>query len=163
MGDNIWLDDRDGVRTPMQWSDAPNAGFSTADPSRLDDPVIDDPVYGYRQVNVDAQRADPASLLNRMREIIAVRKQHPAFGRGELQLLKPDGVAVLAYLRIYGDEVILVVNNLSSEPQQIDLDLAAFAWAQPVDLFTGQALAPVGGQPYRLELPRHAYRWLRLR
>jgi maltose alpha-D-glucosyltransferase/alpha-amylase len=162
MGDNIWLDDRDGVRTPMQWSAAPNAGFSTADPSELGDPVIDDPVFGYRQVNVDAQRALPGSPLNRMREMIAVRKQHPAFGRGELQLLKPFEVAVLAYLRVHGDETILVTNNLSPEPQQVDLDLAAYTGAQPVDLFTAQVFAPVGGQPYRLELPRYAYRWLRL-
>ena len=162
MGDNIWLDDRDGVRTPMQWSDAPNAGFSGAAPSALHDPVIDDPIYGYRQVNVAAQRADPGSLLNRMHEMIAVRKACRAFGRGELQLLTPAGVAVLAYLRACGDEVILVVNNLSPEPQQVALDLAAFAGARPVDLFTGQAFAPVGGQPYRLEMPRYEYRWLRL-
>jgi maltose alpha-D-glucosyltransferase/alpha-amylase len=161
MGDNIWLDDRDGVRTPMQWSDAPNAGFSGA-PSVLHDPVIDDLIYGYRQVNVAAQRANPGSLLNRMHEMIAVRKACRAFGRGELQLLTPAGVAVLAYLRACGDEVILVVNNLSPEPQQVALDLAAFAGARPVDLFTGQAFAPVGGQPYRLEMPRYEYRWLRL-
>jgi maltose alpha-D-glucosyltransferase/alpha-amylase len=163
MGDNIWLGDRDGVRTPMQWSDAPNAGFSTADPSRLGDPVIDDSVYGYRQVNVDAQRADPASLLNRMREMIAVRKTCRAFGRGELQLLKPAGVAVLAYLRAHRDEVVLAVNNLSPEPQQVDLDLAAFAGAPPVDLFTGQALTQVTEDPYQVALGRYGYHWLRLR
>ena len=163
MGDNIWLDDRDGVRTPMQWSDAPNAGFSAAAPSALGDPVIDDPIYGYRQVNVDAQRADPGSLLNRMREMIAVRKTCRAFGRGELQLLQPAGVAVLAYLRAYGDEVILVVNNLSPESQQVDLDLAAFAGARPVDLFTGQALTQVTEDPYQVALGRYGYRWLRLR
>ena len=163
MGDNIELDDRDGVRTPMQWSDASNAGFSSADPSALGDPVIDDPVYGYQQVNVDAQRADAGSLLNRMREMIAVRKTCSAFGRGELQLLKPAGVAMLAYLRAYGDEVVLVVNNLSSEPQQVDLDLAAFAGARPADLFTGQVLAQVTEVPYRVALERYGYSWLRLR
>ena len=87
----------------------------------------------------------------------------PAFGRGELQLLKPTGVAVLAYLRAYGDEVVLVVNNLSSEPQQVEIDLAAFAGARPVDLFTGQALAQVTEVPYQVALGRYGYRWLRLR
>ena len=147
----------------MQWSDAPNAGFSAAAPSALHDPVIDDPIYGYRQVNVAAQRADPGSLLNRMHEMIAVRKACRAFGRGELQLLKPAGVAVLAYLRAYGDEVILVVNNLSPEPQQVALDLAAFAGARPVDLFTGQAMPLVTEEAYRVALGRYDYRWLRLR
>jgi maltose alpha-D-glucosyltransferase/alpha-amylase len=98
-----------------------------------------------------------------MREMLAVRKTCRAFGRGELELLRSADVAVLAYLRTYGDEVILVVNNLSPQPQQVDLNLPAFAGARQVDLFTGQALAPVGGQPYRLELPRYGYRWLRLR
>ena len=138
MGDNIWLGDRDGVRTPMQWTDALNAGFSTADPSTLGDPVIDDPIYGNRQVNVGVQRADPGSLLNRIREMIAVRKSCRAFGRGELQLLKPAGVTVLAYLRTYSAEVILVVNNLATESQTVDLDLAAYAGVRPVDLLTGQ-------------------------
>jgi maltose alpha-D-glucosyltransferase/alpha-amylase len=163
MGDNIWLDDRDGVRTPMHWSDAPNAGFSTADPSRLGDPLIDDPVFGYRQVNVDAQRADPGSLLHRMREMLAVRKACRAFGRGELQLLQPAGAAVLAYLRTYDDEAILVVNNLSPESQQANLDLEAFVEARPVDLFTGQALTQVTHEPYRMVLGRYGYHWLRLR
>jgi maltose alpha-D-glucosyltransferase/alpha-amylase len=162
MGDNIWLDDRDGVRTPMQWSDAPNAGFSTAAPSALSDPVIEDEIFGYRHVNVAAQRADPGSLLNRMRAMIAVRKQHPAFGRGELRLLKPAGQAVLAYLRAHGDEVVLAANNLSAEAEQVGLDLAAFAGARPVDLFTGQALPPVTEAPYPITLGRYGYTWLRL-
>jgi maltose alpha-D-glucosyltransferase/alpha-amylase len=163
MGDNIWLDDRDGVRTPMQWSDAPNAGFSTVDPSRLGDPVIDDSVFGYRKVNVDAQRADPGSWLNRMREMLAVRKTCRSFGCGELQLLAPAGVAVLAYLRTYGDEVILVVNNLSPERQHVEIDLGAFAGARPVDLFTGQAMPLVTEEAYRVALGRYGYHWLRLR
>lgn len=162
MGDNIWLEDRDGVRTPMQWDDTLNAGFSRADPSALGDPVIVDEVYGYRRVNVAAQHADPGSLLNRMREMLAVRKTSLAFGRGELKLLAPAGVAVLAYLRTYGDETILVVNNLAKEAQTYDLDLAVYAGARPVDMFTGQALPAVTDAPYRLELPRYGYRWLRL-
>ena len=141
----------------------PNAGFSTAARQSVGDPVIDDEIFGYRRINVAAQSGDPGSLLNRMREMIAVRKQHPAFGRGELQLLEPTGVAVLAYLRAHRDEVVLVVNNLSPEPQQVEIDLAAFAGARPVDLFTGQALAPVAEVPYRMTLGRYGYRWLRLR
>jgi maltose alpha-D-glucosyltransferase/alpha-amylase len=162
MGDNIWLDDRDGVRTPMQWSEAPNAGFSTADASRLNNPVIDDPVYGYRQVNVAAQRTDPGSRLNQLREMLAVRKTCRAFGRGELQLLAPSEKAVLAYLRICGAEVILVVNNLSSEPQPVELDMTVFAGARPVDLFTGQTLPQVTSAPYEVLLSGYGYRWLRL-
>ena len=163
MGDNIWLEDRDGVRTPMQWDDTANAGFSTAAPSALGDPVIEDDVFGYRRVNVAAQRGDPGSLLNRMRAMIAVRKACPAFSRGELRLLAPAGVATLAYLRVHADETILAVNNLSDDSQTVDLDLASFAGAQPADLFTGEAVTPVTGDPYRLELPRYGYRWLRLR
>lgn len=163
MGDNIWLEDRDGVRTPMQWDDTVNAGFSQAAPSALGDPVIEDEIFGYRRVNVAAQRNDPGSLLNRMRELLAVRKTVPAFGRGELTFLMPDTVAVLAYLRTYGDEAILVVNNLAEETQVVDLDLAAYAGAPPVDLFTGASLAAVTAAPYRLALPRYGYRWLRLR
>ncbi len=163
MGDNIWLEDRDGVRTPMQWDDTANAGFSQADPSALSDPVIVDDVYGYRRVNVAAQRDAPDSLLNRMREMMAVRKTSPAFGRGELQLLAPSGVTVLAYLRTSGDEAILIANNLSAASQAVDLDLAAFAGARPVDMFTGQTLAAITDAAYRLELPRYGYSWLRLR
>ncbi|MGQ9491575.1 MAG: maltose alpha-D-glucosyltransferase [Anaerolineae bacterium] len=163
MGDNIWLEDRDGVRTPMQWDATRNAGFSTADPSALADPVIDDPVYGYRRVNVAAQRDDPGSLLNRMRALIAVRKAHPALGRGEMAFLSPANRSVMAHLRSHPAETILAVHNLAGRPQTAHLDLAAFAGAQPTDLFTEQALPVVTDAPYRLELPRYGYRWLRLR
>ena len=163
MGDNIWLEDRDGVRTPMQWDDSVNAGFSQADPAALGDPVIVDETFGYRRVNVAAQRDDPGSLLNRMHDMLAVRKTALAFGRGELHLLTPAGDAILAYLRTYENETLLVVNNLAEEPQTCEIDLAAFAGAEPVDLFSGQALPAVKTAPYRLELPRYGYRWLRLR
>jgi maltose alpha-D-glucosyltransferase/alpha-amylase len=162
MGDDTWLEDRDGVRTPMQWSDAPNAGFSTADPAFLYCPVIDDDTYGYRRINVEAQRATPGSLLNRMREMIRIRKAHPALGRGEIHFLEPDNQAVLAYLRTYGGETILVVNNLFSEPHLVELDLAAYANAQLTDLFTGDALLTLTVAPYRLELDRYGYHWLRI-
>ena len=162
MGDDIWLEDRDGVRTPMQWSDAPNAGFSTADPGHLYCPIIDDNTYGYRRINVKAQRATPGSLLNRIREMIRIRKTHPALGRGEIHFLEPDNQAVLAYRRTYHDETILVVNNLSSEPQLVELDLANYTNAHLTDLFTGDALSSLTGAPYRLELDRYGYRWLRV-
>lgn len=160
MGDDIWLEDRDGVRTPMQWSDAPNAGFSTAAPEALYSPVIDDETYGYRQVNVEAQRADPDSLLNQMREMIRVRKAHPAFGRGEIRFLEPNNRAVLAYLRTFGTETLLIVNNLSSEPQVAELDLATFAGSRPNDLYTKEILPVLTDATCQLKLDRYEYRWL---
>ena len=162
MGDNIWLEDRNGVRTPMQWSAAPNAGFSSADPARLYCPVIDDGVYGYRRLNVEAQRADPGSLFNRLREMVRIRKAHPTFGRGEIRFLRPASQAILAYLRTYAGDNLLVINNLSSEPQSVDLELAAWAGARLADLITGEKLDPVPASPYRFRLDRYGYRWLRL-
>ena len=162
MGDDIWLEDRDGVRTPMQWSAAPNAGFSSADPAQLYCPVIDDDTYGYRHLNADAQRADSGSLLNRMREMIRIRKAHLAFGRGELHILEPTNQSILAYLRSYAGETILVVNNLSSNAQATELELAPWNGAEPVDLFTGESLPVIRASAYRLELERYAYRWLRI-
>jgi maltose alpha-D-glucosyltransferase/alpha-amylase len=158
MGDNIELEDREGVRTPMQWSLDPCAGFSQAPPDALSSPVIDDEPCGYRQVNVAAQRCDAGSLLTRMREMLAVRKAHPAFGRGDLRLLAPDDPAVLAYLRTEGDETLLAVHNLSSEPREAVLTLPGLEGAQPVDLFTGHVLP--GSAPLRLSLEPYGYRWL---
>jgi maltose alpha-D-glucosyltransferase/alpha-amylase len=162
MGDNIWLDDRDGVRTPMQWSSAPNAGFSTAASEALYCPVIDDTVYGYQQLNVQTQQVDPGSLLNRMREMVRVRKAHPALGRGEIQFLEVGNRAVLAYLRRHGQETILSINNLSPDEQAIELDLAGFAGAEPTDLFTRENSPPLTQEPYRLVLNRYGYQWLTL-
>jgi maltose alpha-D-glucosyltransferase/alpha-amylase len=162
MGDDIWLEDRDGVRTPMQWSDAPNAGFSAADAAQLYCPVIDNDTYGYRRLNVEAQRAKHGSLLNRMRKMIQVRKAHPAFGRGEVRFLEPANQAVLAYTRTYGDETILVVNNLSSDPQSVELELTGGTDAQPIDLFTAEKLPAITNTPYRLKLERYGYRWLQV-
>ena len=162
MGDNIWLHDRDGLRTPMQWSDGPNAGFSMAPAEALYAPLIDDEVFGYRRVNVQAQRADPDSLLNRLRAMIRVRQGHPAFGRGAIRFLELPNPAVLAYLRSHDDETILVINNLSPEPQTVALDLSAWAGARPRDLFGGPALPSVNAAAYPLTLGRYQYRWLRL-
>jgi maltose alpha-D-glucosyltransferase/alpha-amylase len=162
MGDDMWLEDRDGVRTPMQWTAGPNAGFSSADPARLYCPLIDDETYGYRQVNVKAQQADSGSLLNQMRKMIRIRKAHAALGRGEIHFLEPANRAVLAYLRTYGDEAILVVNNLSSDPQWVELDLGTWAGGQPSDLLTQVTPPALTTMPYRLELGRYDYRWLRI-
>jgi maltose alpha-D-glucosyltransferase/alpha-amylase len=162
MGDNIWLHDRDGVRTPMQWSAAPNAGFSAAAPEALYSPVIDDEVYGYHHINVEAQRADPNALLNKMREMIRARKAHPALGRGEIRFLDVATCSVLAFLRTHDAETILSVNNLSAEPQMIELDLSTFAGSWPTDLFTSQKHPTITAEPYKLELGRYEYRWLQL-
>lgn len=162
MGDNIWLDDRDGVRTPMQWNSGSNAGFSDAPADRLYAPVIDDPAYGYQKVNVDAQKEDPGSLLNRMRTLIHVRRRHPAFGRGTLQLLTPEPESVLAYLRVTTEETLLVLANLSAEPQRVTLDLSHYAGMTPVDLLTRTALPEITVNPYCVTLSRYEYRWLKL-
>jgi maltose alpha-D-glucosyltransferase/alpha-amylase len=162
MGDNIWLHDRDGVRTPMQWTAGSNAGFSTADPDSLYDPVIDDETYGYQRINVEAQHADPGSLLNRMREMIRVRQANPAFGRGDLHFLEPANQAVLAYLRTHGDVTLLAINNLSAEPQTVALDLTSHADVAPTDLFTGEKLPAIAVEPYWLHLSPYQYYWLAL-
>jgi maltose alpha-D-glucosyltransferase/alpha-amylase len=146
----------------MQWSLGHNARFSDADPADLYCPVIDDETYGYQRVNVEAQRTDPSSLLNLTREMIRIRKAHPALGRGSLRFLEGQNPAVLAYLRQHGDETILAIGNLSAQVQGVDLDLSEFAGTQPVDLFTQEKLAPAKAQPYRLELGRYQYRWLQL-
>jgi maltose alpha-D-glucosyltransferase/alpha-amylase len=160
MGDNVWLEDRDGVRTPMQWSDEGNAGFSTAPPSRLYSPVIDDGVFGYQKVNVRAQRNDPSSLFHTMRKVISARKKHKSFGRGDCQFLHPDSTAVLAYIRQHEDETILVVNNLSSSPQSVALELAPFSGPSPRDILSGASLPPVMDEPYVLTLDPYQYLWL---
>jgi len=162
MGDNIWLEDRDGVRTPMQWDDGPNAGFSTAPAERLYAPVVDDEVYGYRRVNVAAQRTDPASLLNRMRELIHIRKAHPVFGRGTMQLLAPENTAVLAYLRTSANTTMLVVNNLSPESQTVALELPSYVGQEPVDVLTGTRFPAIASGSYVVTVDGYAYHWFRL-
>ncbi len=162
MGDNIWLEDRGGVRTPMQWDDTPGAGFSAAEPEQFYAPLISDDVYGYQRVNVAAQRADEDSLLNRLRTMIRVRAANVEFGRGDFTMLHPANRAVLAFLRTAGEGVLLSVNNLTPQPQAVELDLAALAGRTPVDLFTGEQLAAVTASPWQISLPADGYRWLRL-
>jgi len=162
MGDNIWLEDRNGVRTPMQWTDGLNCGFSSADPQALYCPVIDTDPYSYRQVNVAAEQADPASLLNQLRTMIRIRKAHPVLARGALRFLHSPSPTVLAHLRIDGDQVLLAVNNLSAQPQEAELDLAFWAGIEPFDLINGEKLAAISSAPYRLSLGRYQFRWLQL-
>ena len=166
MGDNIYLGDRDGVRTPMQWSLDRNGGFSRADPARLVLPPIMDAIYGYQAVNVEAQARDPHSLLNWMRRMLAVRQRHRAFGRGQIRLLDPGNRRILAFLREFetegGEETILCVSNLSRAAQAVELDLAQFAGRMPVDLLSGSVLPPIGQLSYLLTLPEHAFYWFSL-
>ena len=162
MGDNVFLGDRNGVRTPMQWSPDRNAGFSRADPQRLFLPPIMDPIYGYEAVNVEAQLRSPSSLLNWMKRLIAVRKRHQAFGRGTLEFIKPGNRKILAYLREYQDETILCVVNLSRSAQPVELDLARFNGLVPIEM-TGQTpFPPIGELPYLLTLRRHGFFWFHL-
>ena len=162
MGDNVFLGDRDAVRTPMQWTPDRNAGFSRTDPARLYLPPIMDPVYGYESVNVEAQGRSPGSLLNWMKRIIAVRRAHKAFGRGSLEFLHPGNRKVLAYLREYEDESILCVANLSRSAQPVELDLSRFRGRVPVEMMGGSSFPPLGELPYLLTLPGHSFYWFRL-
>jgi maltose alpha-D-glucosyltransferase/alpha-amylase len=162
MGDNIFLGDRNGVRTPMQWSADRNAGFSRANRQRLYLPVITDPEYHYETVNVEAQGQNPHSLLSWMKRLIALRKRHRAFGRGTLELLRPDNRKVLAYVRGYESEQILCVANLSRFLQAVELDLGKWKGLVPVELFSGNEMPIVGEAPYFLTLGPHAFYWFSL-
>ena len=167
MGDNYYLGDRDGVRTPMQWSADRNAGFSRAVPQRLYLPVIQDPVYGYEGVNVEAQSESPSSYLNWMRRMVAVRKRHAVFGRGEIDLLYPANRKVLAYVRRAkgaeagqpGDEAVLCVANLSRSAQAVEIDLSRYRGRVPVELIGQSPFPPVGDLPYLLTLPAYGFYW----
>ena len=162
MGDNIWLGDRDGVRTPMQWAPDRNAGFSKCEPGRMHLPVIIDSLYGYQSINVEAQLAATASLLNWTRRMIAVRKETSAFGLGTFTDLGGTNPTVLSYLREYGDEAVLCVNNLSRFAQPVQLDLRPFPGLTPVEMLGGSSFPPVGELPYLLTLGGHGFYWLRL-
>ncbi len=162
MGDNIHLGDRDGVRTPMQWSPDRNGGFSRAEPSRLVLPPIMDALYGFEAVNVEAQANDRHSLLNWMRRTIAVRRQYQVFGRGSFRLLYPNNRKVLAYLREHEGRTVLCVANLARTPQAVELELAEFAGRQPVELDGGSLFPPIGQLTYLLTLPPYGFYWFLL-
>ena len=167
MGDNIFLGDRDGVRTPMQWSIDRNGGFSRADPARLVLPPIQDPIYGFAAVNVESQATDPHSLLNWTRRMLAVRTRHQAFGRGTQRFLYPSNRKILAYLREHASEdgqteTILCVSNLSRTAQAVELDLSAFASRVPVDIIGGSVFPPIGQLSYLLTLAPYGMFWFLL-
>lgn len=162
MGDNIFLGDRDGVRTPMQWSPDRNAGFSRTNPARMYLPPIMDPEYGYESVNVEAQTRNPSSLLNWMKRLIAIRKNYRAFGRGTLAFLRPGNRKILAYLREYEDETLLCVVNLSRNPQPVELDLSKFKGRVPIELVGITPFPPIGDLPYLLTLPAYGFFGFRL-
>src|SRR5437870_2337705 len=148
MGDNIYLGDRNGVRTPMQWNGDRNAGFSRADPQALYLPLVIDPDHHYQSINVETQRRSPSSLLNWMRRLIAIRKRYPVFGRGQIEFLHPTNLAVLAYIRFGEDQTVLVVNNLSRFVQPVELDLTKFVGHMPVELFGETVFPRIGQAPY---------------
>src|SRR5215469_3458397 len=159
MGDNYHLGDRDGVRTPMQWSPDRNGGFSRASPENLVLPSIMNPVYGFEVINVEAQAGDQFSQLNWMRRMLTVRKRHKSFGRGTLRFLYPGNRKVLAYLREFEDEAILCVCNVSRVIQAVELDLSGFNGRIPVDLTGGSTFPPIGQLHYLLTLPPFAFYW----
>jgi maltose alpha-D-glucosyltransferase / alpha-amylase len=163
MGDNIWLGDRDAVRTPMQWTPDRNAGFSTATPGRLFLPVNQDPVYGYQAINVEAQQPNGASLLNWTRTMLAVRRRHDAFAMGDFEDLGGSNPSMLAYVRAHENDIVLSVNNLSRFPQPIELNLQKWAGYIPIELTGGVRFPSIGQLPYLLTLPGHAFYWLQLR
>ncbi|UCC74075.1 MAG: maltose alpha-D-glucosyltransferase [Gemmatimonadota bacterium] len=162
MGDNIYVGDRNGVRTPMQWSGDRNAGFSRANPQQLFLPVIVDPEYHYEAINVETQNHNPHSLLWWMKRILAVRKRFRAFSRGSLEFLQPENRKVAAFLRRWGDEAILVVVNLSRFAQAVELDLSAFKEMVPVEVFGRTEFPPIGELPYFLTLGPHTFYWFSL-
>jgi maltose alpha-D-glucosyltransferase/alpha-amylase len=162
MGDNIYLGDRNGVRTPMQWSGDRNAGFSRANPSQLYQAVILDPVYHYQAINVEAQLAAPTSLLQWLKRLIRVRKQYPVFGRGTLKFVPCENRRVVAYLREYEQQTVLIVNNLSRFAQPAELDLRQFAGRVPVEMLGNHAFPKIGEQPYFVTLSPHSFFWFRL-
>jgi maltose alpha-D-glucosyltransferase/alpha-amylase len=162
MGDNVYLGDRDGVRTPMQWSPDRNGGFSRADPAMLYLPPIMDPVYGFEAVNVEAQSRSPSSLLNWTKRLIAARRSRRALGRGTLRFLYPSNRKVIAYLREWGDEIILCVANLARSAQAIELDLSEFRGRHVVEVLGRSVFPTIGDYSYMLTLQGHSFYWFEL-
>jgi maltose alpha-D-glucosyltransferase/alpha-amylase len=163
MGDNIYLGDRNGVRTPMQWNGDVNAGFSTADPERLYSPVISNAVYGYQAINVESQIRSGHSILLWMKSLIKLRNSYQVFGRGSIQFLKPANHRVLAYVRQFGGETVLIVNNLSSSAQAVELDVRGFKGFIPIEMFGRNLFPRFGEVPYLLTLGPYQFYWFQLR
>jgi maltose alpha-D-glucosyltransferase/alpha-amylase len=163
MGDNIYLGDRNGVRTPMQWNGGWNAGFSSADPERLYSPLISNPVYGYQAINVDSQRRSAHSLLSWTKSVIQTRNAFRVFSRGSIEFLNPSNHRVLAYVRCLGEEKVLVVNNLSSSAQAVELNLQAYKKHIPIEMFGRNLFPRIADLPYLLTLGPYQFYWFRLR
>jgi maltose alpha-D-glucosyltransferase/alpha-amylase len=170
MGDNIWLNDRDGVRTPMQWNPDRNAGFSQSDPGRMYLPAIMDPVYGYQRTNVETQMKDTSSLLHWTKRMIQLRKENPAFGLGTYIAIESSNPAVIAYVRQLDaakspdgrESIVLCAMNLSRYPQPTELDLTRFQATEPVELIGGVPFRKIGDVPYALTMSGHGFFWFRL-
>lgn len=162
MGDNYYLGDRDGVRTPMQWSPDRNAGFSEANPQQLYLPVIIDPEYHYEAVNVEMQRKNTSSLFWFMKRMISMRKNYKAFGRGEMKILRVDNPKILAFTRTYKDETLLIICNLSKYAQPAEIDLREFNGYIPVELFSKNAFPLIKEEPYFFTLSAHSFQWFLL-
>jgi maltose alpha-D-glucosyltransferase / alpha-amylase len=163
MGDNVYLGDRNGVRTPMQWNGGWNAGFSAADPERLYSPLISNAIYGYQAINVDSQRRSAHSLLSWTKSVIQTRNAFRVFSRGSIEFLNPSNHRVLAYVRRLGDEKVLVVNNLSSSAQAVELNLQMYKRHIPIEMFGRNLFPRIGELPYLLTLGPYQFYWFRLR
>src|SRR5437667_11139240 len=163
MGDNVYLGDRNGVRTPMQWNGGWNAGFSGVDPERLYSPLISNPVYGYQDITVESERRSEHSLLSWMKRIIRARKSLPVFGRGTIEFLYPANHRVLAYVRQFGKDTILVVNNLSNSAQAVELDLRPYKGNILIEMFGRNPFPRIGDLPYLLTMGPYQFYWFRLR
>jgi maltose alpha-D-glucosyltransferase/alpha-amylase len=162
MGDNIYLGDRDGVRTPMQWSPDRNAGFSRADFAQLYLPPLMDPVYGYQAVNVEAELRNPSSQLHWMKRMLEVRRQHPVFGIGTFEVLSAENPSVLAYVRQAGDDTVLCVSNLSRFAQPVELQLQRFEGRTPTELLGRVPFPRIGELPYFVTLGPYSFYWFSL-
>jgi maltose alpha-D-glucosyltransferase / alpha-amylase len=162
MGDNVYLGDRNGVRTPMQWSGDRNAGFSRADVERLYSPLVQSPVYGYQAVNVEAQERVSTSLLNWMKRVIAIRKRYPSLSRGSTRFMQPNNDKVLTYIREYEGEQVLVVNNLSRFCQYVELEMQDYEGCVPIECFGNNPFPRIGQLPYLLTLGPHGFYWFLL-
>ncbi|MEW5820525.1 MAG: maltose alpha-D-glucosyltransferase [Cyanobacteriota bacterium] len=162
MGDNVYLGDRSGVRTPMQWNGDRNAGFSDANPDQLYYPLIRDPVYNYQGTNVEVEDKSRSSFLNWLKLVLKIRKRNLAFGRGTIEFLHPSNTAVISYLRFYEDKVLFIVNNLSRYSQYVEIDMRKFNGWTPVDLFGEIRFPKIGELPYLVTLGPYGFYWFRL-
>jgi maltose alpha-D-glucosyltransferase/alpha-amylase len=163
MGDNVYLGDRDGVRTPMQWTGDRNGGFSRTDFARLYLPPLMDPVFGYQAVNVEAQLRSPTSLLRWLRRLIELRKEHPVFGLGDYTALRPENPRIFAHIRTYEGDIVLCVHNLARSAQAVELDLSRWEGKIPVEMSGRTAFPRIGSLPYLLTLGSRGFFWFLLR